>query len=179
MRGGWGLLALVVACSAAASTEDVVRSVDKPFGRKPGQRLAAPASDKPANFAAPISDKPANMAAPVSDKPAQIARPTQWQRWSLLVSDVTVERAFERWARERKVTLRWLVGRDMPVDAGAELVTPEMNDYEAAARAGSADPELAAAMMKVARAFAHSKSPFVVREYDNALLVVPKSETRP
>jgi len=184
MRGRWAVLALALTCGANAATEDVVQSVDRPFGRKPSPpAMAAPASDKPATLAAPISDKTANGLTPVSDKPANltqpVGRPAQWQRWSVPMTDGTVERAFERWARERRMTLRWLVGRDLPVDAGAETVVPDANDFEAAARAGSSDPELVAAMMKVARAYWKSKSPFILREYDNAMLVLPKSEARP
>lgn len=183
MRRAGALLALAVSCGAAASTEDLVRSVDRPFGRKPTHARPVAASDKPATLAAPSTDKPTTGVAPAPDKPMTMAqplsRPAQWHRWSLPMTDGTVEHAFERWARERRVTFRWLVGRDLPVDAGAEAIVPDVNDFDAAARAGSSDPELVAAMMKVARAYWRSKSPFIVREYDNAVLVLPKSEARP
>jgi hypothetical protein len=167
-----GIVALTFASTAHAGADDVVRSVDRPFAKRP-QAAVLSGQFKPAPPAliAPV--------APATAVQSQIQRPREWQRWSLMVSDSTIERVFERWARERKVTLRWLVGRDLPIDAAAETIVPDVRDFDQAAAEGSADPEMAAAMMKVARAFKNSKAPFVVREYDNAFLVMPKSETRP
>jgi hypothetical protein len=168
----WSAATLIAAAASsgahAAGADDVVRTVDRPFVRKPAAAPAQPAF---------VPGSPRALAPPAPS--AASARPTQWSRWSLQAADGTVDRAFERWARERKVAMRWLVGRDLPVDAGAESVTPELRDFELASAEGSVDPELAAAMMKVARAFWNSKSPFSVREYDNTILVLPRSENRP
>jgi len=170
----------MVAVSAVhGAADDAVTTVDRPYGRRPPVTRTEPQSMPESK---PVGPAPVFSTAPlVPSAPAQAAskRPGQWQRWTLLLSDVTVEKAFERWARDRKATLRWLVGRDMPVDAAADAVVPDAVDFDQAATEGSADPELIAAMTKVAKAFWQSKSPFVVREYDNAILVVPRSETRP
>jgi len=110
---------------------------------------------------------------------AQAQAPKAAPTFTLLATDVNVPRAFERWARERRMTVRWLVDRDHDIDAAAPEVVLEPADLELARREGSADPELAAAMMKVARSFKRSKAPFVIREYDNAFVVEPKSGNRP
>ena len=146
--------------SSTAAADDLVRSVDRPYQRR--EQAQIPQVVTPAARAAQPQPAPAKPPA----------------TFSLLVSDVDVPRAFERWARERNVTLRWLVGRDHAIDAGTPQVVPDPADVQLARNAGSADPELVAAMVKVAKSFGKSKYPFVIREYDNAIVVQPKSGER-
>ncbi len=161
------ILVLLLLPALALAQSDTVRSVDRPYVR------SAPVL--PAPQAAPVAPPPTLGAV----RPLVLPTPQVAPRanFSLLANDGDVGKAFERWARERKASVKWLVGRDLPIDAPAEIA-PDADDLANAMAANSADPHLVAAMLKVARAFRTSKHPFVIREYDNTLVVVPRVGSR-
>lgn len=103
---------------------------------------------------------------------------TRLAGFSLQSTDGDVGRAFMRWALERGRSVKWLVSRELPIDAVATAVVPDPSDVAKAKAEGSADPELVAAMVKVARSFSQGKNPIVIREYDNTIVVMPKSGSR-
>lgn len=109
-------------------------------------------------------------------QPAAVQRPAA--AFSLLLTDVDIRRAFERWGRERGVAVRWLVERDHLIDAGAGRVELREDVLGRASAEGSADPELVAAMAQVAWSLRRSKHPFVIREHDNVIVVQPMSDER-
>ena len=147
---------------ATSLAADVVRTINKPYAKPP---LATPS--------APLPTAPPTPAPPPALAPGPVAI-----SFELTLADADVRRAFERWARGYK-TLIWLLPPDLPIDAATGPITPHAADLASTAHAQSGDPALLATMMKVARSFELSKTPFVIREYDNAIVVRPRAGSRP
>jgi hypothetical protein len=97
--------------------------------------------------------------------------------FTLEPADRNVRTAFTRWAQRRGVTLQWLLTDDIPIDAPG-LVVNTYPDLVPAQFAASRDPALVEAMTVVAHAFSASRSPFVVREYGNTIVVQPRLAAR-
>lgn len=151
---------------AAPVAPDVVRTVDKPYAKPTLATVSAPL---PTSAPTP----PSTPASLPTVTPGPVAIP-----FELTLADADVRRAFERWARGFKALI-WLLPPDLPIDAATGPITPHPADQASATQAQSADPALVAAMMKVARSFESSKTPFVIREYDNAIVVRPRAGSRP
>lgn len=153
------------------AAQDVVRTVDKPYQK----RLDAAPTAAPfkATAPAPIDVRAAAATAAAAAAAAMAANTTPFE---LTLGDADIRRAFERWARNYK-TVVWALAPDLPIDAATGLIVPHPLDVAAAAQ--SQNPTLLAAMMKVARSFESSKTPFVIREYDNAIVVRPRAGIRP
>lgn len=148
-----------------ADTGASVRESSLPYQRKPVQQPAALPAQGPAST-------------PATAAPAALATPAAQRVFSLLASDVDVQRAFARWTAKGK-PVQWLLGRALPIDTPAEGIQLSPKDTEDARGEGATDPELIAAMLSVARAFARSETPFAVVEYDNAIVIQPKGKGRP
>lgn len=86
------------------------------------------------------------------------------KRFAFQASDKTVDGAFSRWAEESKLgkKVTWRVARKPPLDA--------LGDFEA--------ENAVVAMTMVAASFENSRNPFVVEEYDNVIVVVPRIAAR-
>ncbi|MDO8768395.1 MAG: TrbG/VirB9 family P-type conjugative transfer protein [Burkholderiaceae bacterium] len=86
------------------------------------------------------------------------------KRFTFQANDKTVEGAFTRWAEEAKLgkKVTWRVARKPPLDA--------LGDFEA--------ESAVVAMTMVAASFENSRNPFVVEEYDNVIVVVPRISAR-
>ncbi len=150
------------------SAPDVVRTVDKPYAKPALATVSAPLPTSAPTPTSPPTPAPLSAVAP-----GPVAIP-----FELTLADADVRRAFERWARGFKALI-WLLPPDLPIDAATGPITPHPADQASATQAQSADPALVAAMMKVARSFESSKTPFVIREYDNAIVVRPRAGSRP
>lgn len=114
------------------------------------------------------SDQPVQLAV-VSSTATATAETTKSQgailrRFTFLASDKTVDGAFSRWAEESKLgkKVTWRVARKPPLDA--------LGDFEA--------ENAVVAMTMVAASFENSRNPFVVEEYDNVIVVVPRIAAR-
>jgi hypothetical protein len=83
--------------------------------------------------------------------------------FALLAEDRTVRSAFLRWADQAKAQVVWQVDGDIPLDATGTVVGASLAD----------------AMTQVAAAFVDKKLPFVIREYDNAIVVLSRWSVRP
>jgi len=97
--------------------------------------------------------------------------------FTLRSSDTNVRTAFSRWARERGASVQWLLNDDVPIDAPGPVVNTYL-DLSPAQFAASRDPALVEAMTVVAQAFSGSRTPFVVREYGNTIVVQPRLISR-
>lgn len=148
-----------------ADTGASVRESSLPYQRKPAQQPAALPAQAPA-------------AAPATAAQAALTPPAAQRVFSLLTTDVDVQRAFARWTAKGK-PVQWLLGRALPIDSPAEGIQPSQKDIEDARSEGAADPELIAAMWSVARAFAKSETPFAIVEFDNAIVIQAKGKGRP
>lgn len=86
------------------------------------------------------------------------------KRFAFHANDKTVDGAFSRWAEESKLgkKVTWRVARKPPLDA--------LGDFEA--------ENAVVAMTMVAASFENSRNPFVVEEYDNVIVVVPRIAAR-
>lgn len=73
--------------------------------------------------------------------------------------------------------MQWLLADDVPIDAPGP-VRNSYPDLDSRLFEGSNYPELVEAMTVVARAFSKSRSPFVVREFDNTIVVQPRLSAR-
>ncbi len=78
-------------------------------------------------------------------------------------SDGNVKSAFLRWAEAEGKQVNWQLQSELPLDATARI----------------AASTLAEAMTEVAKAFTSHAKPFVIREYDNTILVLPRLVARP
>ena len=104
---------------------------------------------------------PAPVAAPVA---APVVQGSMLKRFAFQASDRTVDGAFSRWAEESKLgkKVTWRAARKPPLDA--------LGDFEA--------ENAVVAMTMVAASFENSRNPFVVEEYDNVIVVVPRIAAR-
>jgi len=98
---------------------------------------------------------------PIAVLPARPEKPMRY--FDILATDVNVKTTFLRWADVEKRIVIWNIDNDIPIDAAGS--------FEAA--------DLAAAMTIVAESFTDKKVPFVIREYDNAIVVMPRWQLRP
>lgn len=140
--------------------------------------VQAPAAPPP--ISAPVAPTqvttPVNRSATalVSMQPGVIAS----RAFRLDTNDRNVRTAFTRWAQSRGTTVQWLLNDDAPIDASGE-VRNTYDDMPSSQFAGYRVPELIEAMTVVARSFGRSRTPFVIREYDNTIVVMPRSGARP
>lgn len=105
------------------------------------------------------------IALPVGAPPVPSPIPVKpdMRLYEIMSTDINVKSTFLRWADAEKRTVIWNLDNDIPIDA-----------------TGSFDAQnLAEAMTTVAQAFADKKVPFVIREYDNAIVVIPRWQGRP
>lgn len=131
---------------------------------------AAPVADVPRTRA--VVAEPAVVAVAAVAAPALGATPVAanavqgptLKRFAFQASDKTVDGAFSRWAEESKLgkKVTWRVARKPPLDA--------LGDFEA--------ENAVVAMTMVAASFENSRNPFVVEEYDNVIVVVPRIAAR-
>lgn len=145
------------------------------------QQTAARGGDTPARTRAVVVEMPSALATPVAVPVAvkavavasvQAIAPVApaaaitsgLKRFTFQVNDKTVEGAFTRWAEEAKLgkKVTWRVARKPPLDA--------LGDFEA--------ESAVVAMTMVAASFENSRNPFVVEEYDNVIVVVPRISAR-
>jgi hypothetical protein len=86
------------------------------------------------------------------------------KRFALLETDKTIDGAFRRWAKEAGLNkaVVWRLPGKLPLDV--------LGEFEAA--------DAVSAMTKVAESFARSANPFVVEEYDNAIVLVSRITAR-
>jgi hypothetical protein len=154
------LLASIVAAISLPAAAQSVRSTADAFPIAPAaQRLPV----------APLPVAPA-AAKPVTQAP--VAR-----TYALEEKDRNLRAAFGRWARERGASMQWLLVDDVPIDAPGP-VRNTYPDLDPQQFASSSYPDLVEAMTVVAHAFSKSRSPFVVREFDNTIVVQPRLSAR-
>lgn len=92
-----------------------------------------------------------------------VARPVKRILFELKSTDATVKNAFLRWAEEAGAQVNWQMQSELPLDATGHIEAISLAD----------------AMTKVAQAFATRAQPFVIREYDNTIVVLPRWMARP
>lgn len=160
-------LAACLALSAALGVQaQTVRTSPEAFPIAPPALPVAPRHLAPA----PAPLPPAAAPAPLQFQPPP--RP-----FSLEAADKNVRSAFARWARERGATVQWLLSEDVPIDAPGP-VRNSYPDLSPAQFGASSYPDLVEAMTVVARASGTSRTPFVIREHDNTILVVARLSVR-
>lgn len=115
--------------------------------------------------------------APLPVAPASLVPPPAPRPLVLEPGDKNLRAAFGRWARDRGANMQWLMTDDVPIDAPGP-VRNTYPDLDPQQFAGSNFPDLVEAMTVVARAFHKSRAPFVVREYDNTIVVQPRLSAR-
>jgi hypothetical protein len=83
--------------------------------------------------------------------------------FELRASDKSLRNAFQRWGEEHRRQVIWRLAGDIPLDAVASISSVSLVD----------------ALTQAALAFADKQEPFVIREYDNAIVVLPRWTVRP
>lgn len=83
--------------------------------------------------------------------------------FELRASDRSLKNAFLRWAEEHRQQVVWRLSGDIPLDANGPVSAVSLAD----------------AMTQAAAAIADKQEPFVIREYDNAIVVLPRWAARP
>lgn len=131
----------------------VIERSSKPFVLSPNVQFVIASEPKTPPAVAP----PAVIPAPVAPAPVPL------RVFELRREDGTVKNAFLRWAEATGTQVNWQVQSELPLDAWARI--------EAAT--------VAEAMTEVAKAFATRGQPFVIREYDNTIVVLPRLVARP
>ena len=97
-------------------------------------------------------------------KPSAVTpSPTRVMVFELRTTDGTVKNAFLRWAEDVGAQVNWQLQSELPLDATGRIEAATL-------------PE---AMTEVAKAFATRAQPFVIREYDNTILVLPRLVAHP
>lgn len=114
---------------------------------------------------------------PVATPPAPPAPAPIVRTYSLEPADKNLRAAFGRWALARGASMQWLMADDVPIDAPGP-VRNTYPDLDPRQFSGSSYPDLVEAMTVVARAFSKSRAPFVVREFDNTIVVQPRRDAR-
>ena len=127
----------------------------------------------PETAAAATAQRPGPSAA----ASASAAAPAPAKTYFLDAADKNLRTTFARWARERGTTVQWLLNEDVPID-GTGPVRNTYPDLNPQLFAQSSYPDLVEAMTVVAYSFVTSRTPFVVRERDNTILVQPRLSVR-
>ncbi|ABD71937.1 hypothetical protein Rfer_4250 (plasmid) [Rhodoferax ferrireducens T118] len=146
------LAAATSALSVPLRTPNVMIAVsdeDTMLPMAPNKKVAAPVNQ--------VAPKPVVVqpVAPAATPPGRV--------FELRRSDGNVKTAFLRWAEAADKQVNWQLQSELPLDATARI--------EAST--------LAEAMTEVAKAFTTHAKPFVIREYDNTILVLPRLVARP
>lgn len=94
--------------------------------------------------------------APVAAAPRRLV-------FELRANDRSLKNAFMRWSEEHRQQVVWRLSGDIPLDANGPVYAVSLAD----------------AMTQAAAAFADKQEPFVIREYDNAIVVIPRWAARP
>lgn len=146
------LAAATSASSVPTRTPNVMIAVsdeDTMLPMAPNKKVAAPERQEAPKAAV------VQPVAPAAVSPARV--------FELRRSDGNVKSAFLRWAEAAGKQVNWQLQSELPLDATARI--------EAST--------LAEAMTEVAKAFTTHAKPFVIREYDNTILVLPRMVARP
>ena len=159
------LVALMPLIGAAQGSS--IRMAEQPFQGK------LPFSPAPVQTSTPAASVTSTATAMQSQGPVADLAPM----YELRESDKSIRNTFARWARDAGTSVVWQLPDDIPLDAVGQ-VPPGRSGLAPSALAPSSHPKLVEAMVTVAKAFANSKAPFVIREFDNAILVMPRSEER-
>lgn len=83
--------------------------------------------------------------------------------FELRASDLNLKNAFLRWGEEHRQQVIWRLANEVPLDALGTVSATSLAD----------------ALTQVAIAFQDKKEPFVVREWDNAIVIIPQWAARP
>ncbi len=135
--------------ATASASADVLRTKTGKFAEAAGGAEPRAAAARPATATAPA--KPS--AEPV----------LPLLTFELRATDGTVKNAFLRWAEEAKIQVNWQLQSELPLDAVGPVTGVSVPD----------------AMTNVAKAFVDKPQPFVIREYDNTTVVLPRLLARP
>lgn len=157
-----GLMPLIGAAQGSS-----IRMAEQPFQAKLPFAPAAVQTSRPA-----ASVTLTTTAAQLKDPDTEVT-----STYELRESDKSVRNTFARWARQTGASVVWQLADDIPLDAVGK-VGPGRSGIAPSVLQESRHPSLVEAMVTVAKAFSNAKAPFVIREFDNAILVVPRSEER-
>ena len=125
---------------------------------------------KPGRFAEAAGMTPSMPSAAASAReqravttPVTTAMPVTKLLFELRGSDMNLKNAFLRWAEEHRQQVTWRLSNEVPLDAVGAITATSLVD----------------AMTQVAVAFQDKKEPFVIREYDNTIVILPLWSVRP
>lgn len=160
------LFLMALAFPALSTAQGVIQMAATPYvSQQPNIKFGI-ASRAPVVAAATMPSVPAASSLGLSEtlvKEEPKPVPVPLILFDLRPSDRSVKNAFARWAEESKQQVVWRLAGDLPMDASGPV------------RATS----LADAMTQVAASFSDKPEPFVIRQYDNALVVMSRWTARP
>jgi hypothetical protein len=159
------LVALMPLIGAAQGSS--IRMAEQPFQGK------LPFSPAPVQTSTPAASVTSTATATQSQGPVAELAPT----YELRESDKSIRNTFARWARDAGTSVVWQLPDDIPLDAVGPVL-PGRSGLTSTDLAVSRFPHLVEAMATVARAFASGRTPIVIREFDNVLLVMGRVEER-
>jgi hypothetical protein len=103
-----------------------------------------------------------SVAAPPVSSPV-VPAPVPKIVFEVRASDKSLKNTFLRWAEEHRQQVVWRLSGDIPLDANGPVNAVSLAD----------------AMTQVAAAFWDKKEPFVIREFDNVIVALPRWAARP
>lgn len=169
------MLATCMFASGVCLAQTSIQRISAPFS-PPQQRVALPVA--PAQTESRPPEQPGHVGNPTGgDAPAFAAAIVAEPPLELRESDRSLRNTFSRWGQDAGATVVWQLADDIPLDAVGP-VPAGRSGLTATSLAESRYPKLVEAMVTIARAFSSAKAPFVVREFDNAILVLPRVEER-